>query len=90
MSLTLGTSRCKHCSSTHLYLIAPIAVSGVVLVIFIKLTDLTTAGGLINGLVLYANLVKASGYAYFTSTSNAYLDFLQTFVDWLNLDLGIL
>ena len=90
MSLTLGKSRCKNCSNTNLFLIAPFAVSGIVLVIFIKVTDLTIANGLINGLILYVNLVKANDYAFFTTTSNAdYLNFLQVFVDWLNLDLGI-
>ena len=89
-SLTLGKSQCRNCSSVHLYLIVPFAVGGVMLVIFIKVTDLTIANGLINGLILYANLVKANDYAFFTTTSNAdYLSFLQAFVDWLNLDLGI-
>ena len=90
VSLTLGKSRCKNCSNTNLFLIAPFAVSGIVLVIFIKVTDLTIANGLIKGLILYANLVKANDYAFFKTTSNAdYLSFLQAFVDWLNLDLGI-
>ena len=88
-SLTLGTSQCKQCSNSNLYLLVPFAVSGVVLVIFLKLSDLTTAGGLINGLILYANLVKAGSYVYFPATSSIHLDFFRVFIDWLNLDLGI-
>lgn len=90
MSLTLGESHCRHCTNTHLYLLIPFAISGVVLVVFIKVTDVTTAGGLINGLIFYANLVKASSYAYFTtSTNTGLISFLQIFIDWVNLDLGI-
>ena len=88
-SLTLGISRCKQCSNSNLYLLVPFAVSGVVIVIFLKLSDLTTAGGLINGLILYANLVKAGSYIYFPATSSTHLDFFRVFIDWLNLDLGI-
>ena len=90
MSLTLGISQCKDCSNEKLYLVALFAIGGVVLVIFIKVTDLTTAGGLINGLILYANFVKASGYVYFTpNSSTTYLKFCRIFIDWLNLDFGI-
>ena len=90
MSLTLGESHCRHCTNTHLFLLIPFAISGVVLVVFIKVTDVTTAGGLINGLIFYANLVKASSYAYFTtSTNTGLISFLKIFIDWVNLDLGI-
>ena len=90
MSLTLGISQCKDCSNENLYLVALFAIGGVVLVIFIKVTDLTTAGGLINGLILYANFVKASGYVYFTANSSTtYLKFCRVFIDWVNLDFGI-
>ena len=87
-SLTLGRSHCKKCSNSNLYLLVPFAASGVILVVFLKLSDLTTAGGLINGLVLYANLVKAGCYTYFPR-GYAHLEFLRVFIDWLNLDLGI-
>ena len=87
-SLTLGMSQCKQCTNNNLYLLVPFAVSGVVLVIFLKLSDLTTAGGLLNSLILYANLVKAGSYTYFPPTSTN-LDFFRVFIDWLNLDLVI-
>ena len=90
MSLTLGTSQCRQCSNTNLYLLAIFAFGGVALVTFLKVTDLTTAGGLINGLILYANLVKSGTYIYFPPTSNViYLKLLKVFVDWVNLDFGI-
>ena len=87
-SLTLGASQCKQYTNNNLYLLVPFAVSGFVLVIFLKMSDLTTAGGLHNGLILYANLVKAGSYTYFPPTSTN-LDFFRVFIDWLNLDLGI-
>ena len=90
MSLTLGASKCRQCSNNYLGLLAVFAVGGVALVTFLKVTDLTTAGGLINGLILYANLVKAGSYIYFPySSSSTYLQPFQVFIDWLNLDLGI-
>ena len=70
-SLTLGKPQCRKCSNVHLYLIVPFAVGGIVLVVFIKATDFTVAGGLINGLIFYANLVEASENAYFATTSNS-------------------
>ena len=87
MSLTLGASKCRQCSNNHLGLLAVFAVGGVALVTFLKVTDLTTAGGLINGLILYSNLVKAGSYLYFPYST--YLQPFQLFIDWLNLDFGI-
>ena len=90
MSLTLGTSQCRQCSNTNLYLLAIFAFGGVALVAFLKVTDLTTAGGLINGLILYANLVKANSHVYFPSDSGTpYIKYFKIFIDWLNLDFGI-
>ena len=90
MSFTLGASKCRQCSNNYLGLLAVFAVGGVALVTFLKVTDLITAGGLINGLILYANLVKAGSYIYFPySSSLTYLQPFQVFIDWLNLDLGI-
>ena len=87
-SLTLGTSQCITCSNKNLYLLTLFAAAGVALVVFFKVTDLTTAGGLINGLVFYSNLVKAGCYTYFPSNV-IYLTPFQVFIDWLNLDFGI-
>ena len=38
-SLALGTNQCLHCSNTHLALLLPFALAGVVIVCFIKVID---------------------------------------------------
>ena len=85
-SVALGTSQCLKCSNNYLSLIVPFAVSGVVLVFFIKILNLTPAHGLINGLIFYANIVKANEYIFFPQKQT---NFLTVFISWLNLDLGI-
>ena len=64
LSLALGTNQCLHCPNTHLALLLPFALAGVVLVCFIKVIDLTMSQGTLNGLVFYANIVKAMNTCY--------------------------
>ena len=86
LSLTLGTNHCLHCPNTHLALLLPFALAGVVLVCFIKVIDLTISQGTLNGLIFYANTVKANEYLLFTEKLASPL---AVFIAWLNLDLGI-
>ena len=86
LSLALGTNHCLHCPNTHLALILPFALAGVVLVCFIKVIDLTISQGTLNGLIFYANVVKANEYLLFTEKLTSPL---AVFIAWLNLDLGI-
>ena len=85
-SVALGTSQCLKCSNNYLSLLVPFAVAGVLLVFFIKVLNLTPAQGLINGLIFYANIVKANEYIFFPQKQT---NFLTVFISWLNLDLGI-
>ena len=62
LSLALGTNQCMHCPNTHLALLLPFALAGVVLVCFIKAIDLTISQGTLCGLIFYANVVKANEY----------------------------
>ena len=62
LSIALGTNHCLHCPNTHFALLLPFALAGVVLVCFIKVIDLTISQGTLNGLIFYANVVKANGY----------------------------
>ena len=57
-SLAIGSSRCMKCPDNYstLLLIAFI-VAGVVVVMFIKVLDVTVATGTINGLILYTNII---------------------------------
>ena len=86
LSLTLGTNHCLDCPNTHLALLLPFALAGVVIVCFIKVIDLTISQGTLNGLIFYANTVKANEYLLFTEKLASPL---AVFIAWLNLDLGI-
>ena len=86
LSLALGTNQCLHCSNTHLALLLPFALTGAVVVCFIKVIDLTLSQGTLNGLVFYANVVKANEYLLYNEKQT---NPLAVFIAWLNLDLGI-
>ena len=86
LSLALGTNQCLHCPNTHLALLLPFALTGAVLVCFIKVIDLTISQGTLNGLVFYANVVKANEYLLYNEKQT---NLLAVFIAWLNLDLGI-
>ena len=86
LSLALGTNQCLPCPNTHLALLLPFALAGVVLVCFIKVIDLTISQGTLNGLIFYANVVKANEYLLYNEKQ---INPLAVFIAWLNLDLGI-
>lgn len=88
LSQILGSSRCKRCSNLMLLAIIPIViVSGLSLIAFLMIFNLTVSAGTINGLVFYANVIRAQHSMFFTpEISNS---FLSKFIAWLNLDLGI-
>ena len=61
--------------------------SGLLLVTFLMLLNLTVSVGTINGLIFYANIIRAQHATFFTpDISNS---FLSKFIAWLNLDQGI-
>ena len=87
LSSVLGTSNCKKCSNIWLLLILPFALVGVILVLSLTVLNLTISTGTINGLIFYANIIRANTATFFPGHSaNA---FLSWFIAWLNLDLGI-
>ena len=86
LSLALGTNQCLHCSNTHLALLLPFALTGAVLVCFIIVIDLTISQGTLNGLVFYANVVKANEYILYKEKQT---NPLAVLIAWLNIDLGI-
>ena len=81
-SVTLGGQKCSECSNMYLLLLFPLTASGLVLVAVLFVLNLTVTEGSINGLIFYANVISMSQYS---STSSR----LNTFIAWLNLDLGI-
>ena len=84
LSLVLGSNGCQHCSNAHIALLLPFAISGIVLVFFIKVTDLTVSQGTLNSFIFYANVIKTNEYLFFPQKTP-----LTVFISWLNLDLGI-
>ena len=92
LSLAIGSSRCIECSDNYgiLLLIAFVA-AGILLVLFVKILDLTVSIGTINGLIFYANIIWANQSTLFPphADTSVLLQFLKTFIAWLNLDFGI-
>ena len=87
LSHILGSSNCKECSSYFLLLFPVFIFAGIALVVFLMLLNLTVSVGTINGLIFYANIVRANQAIFFPRGTNN--EFLSIFIAWLNLDLGI-
>ncbi len=86
LSLALGSAQCLPCSNDYLALLIPFALAGFALVLFIKVLNLTVADGTLNGLIFYANIVRANQGAWIPANDT---NILTVFIAWLNLDLGI-
>ena len=86
LSLALGSAQCLKCSNKYLALLISLTLAGFVLVLFIKILDLTTSKGFINGLIFYANILKPNEHIFLPQTNT---NPLTLFIAWLNLDLGI-
>ncbi len=86
-SLILGGTECRQCTDIYLLLLIPFALAGILLIVFLSLTDMTVAAGTINGLLFYANIVSENKATFFPP--QAAEGFLSVFIAWLNLNLGI-
>ena len=88
LSHVFGTSACRECSSLWALLWVPVIVfAGIALVVLLIVLNLTVSVGTINGLIFYANIVRANHATFFPpNTTNS---FLSWFIAWINLDLGI-
>lgn len=89
-SMTVGSPRCEVCSNITLLVLVPMyLLSGLLLVILLMLLDLTVSANVatINGLVFYANIIRAQHTNFFNhGNSNS---FLSLFIAWINLDQGV-
>ena len=91
-SLALGTSNCLRCPDRSLPLLLAFAAAGLLLVILLLKCNLTVSVGTVNGLTLYANIVRVNNAVLFPAAvvnSNPFSSFLSVFIAWLNLDFGI-
>ena len=84
-SLILGNSRCQKCSNMYLLFLVVFAVAGILLVAFLSVLRLTVATGMVNSIILYANIVQANRSIFFPANS---MNVLTVFIAWMNLDLG--
>ena len=88
LSIALGNSRCIRCTNPSIALLLVFITAGVLLVLLIKVLNLTVSVGTINGLIFYANIVGANQATFFPS-GHMISKILTVFISWLNLDLGI-
>ena len=90
LSLSLGSSRCLPCPSYWPVLLITITIAailaGIALVAFFLILNMTVAGGTLNGLIFYANVVHANESILLPFQMR---NFITVFISWLNLDLGI-
>ena len=84
-SLMLGSSRCGECSNTYLALLLPFASAGIALVVFLSILRLTVATGMINGVILYANIIQVNKDIFFPTNNR---NIVTVFIAWMNLELG--
>ena len=87
-SQVLGTSKCKICTNSRLPLIPfLLALAGAALVVCLALLNITVTVGTINGLIFYANIIKATDAFFFPQLASESV--FSVFIAWLNLDIGI-
>ena len=63
-SLVLGSLTCKICSNTYLIFILFIMLTGLLLVVFLFISNLTVTTGTINGIILFVNIVEMNGHLF--------------------------
>ena len=89
LSLALGTSKYIPCTNYWLLLLVDFAVAGAALVFLLVICNLMHIHWRNNQWShLYANLVQISRAIYIPTQKHSN-DFLEVFIAWLNLDLGI-
>jgi len=88
-SLLLGTLGCLKCENTYLALIVVFVIAGLLLVLVLKLLNLTVSVGTLSGLIFYANIVHANQDVFFSSREETASIVSTVFLSWLNLDFGI-
>ena len=85
-SLMLGGSRCDICSNASLALLLAFVTAGLALVAFLTFLKLTVTTGMLNSLILYANIIQVNRRLFLPLNQ---VNILTVIIAWLNLDLGI-
>ena len=89
LSTVFGSSNCQQCSKIFLLLIISITMTGLLLVLMLFALNLTVTDGIINGFILYVNIISINIPVIFTDLELNHLTATYTFISLANLDLGI-
>lgn len=85
-SRTLGSSNCEECSNVSLAFVLVFVMSGFVLVALLFALNLTISGGMLGGIIFYANIV----YVNYTSFYGIdYTSFILAIFSFINLDFSL-
>ena len=87
LSMVFGSSRCMKCTNVHILITIIIIVAGIVLVVLLYLLNLTVTKAIINGMMLYTNIISINNSVFLIN--NQSFKPLQIFISCINLDLGI-
>jgi len=85
LSAVFGSSQCVLCSDVYLFIIIPIAITGILLVFVLFIFNLTVINGTINTFVFYANILSINTSMF----SSGCQPVSCVVVSLVNLDLGI-
>ncbi len=87
-SLTLGSADCEDCTNNIFSIITiGFAGAGILLVLLIKVLNLTVADGYINGFIFYCNIVWVNKGMFLPPGTTEKV--LRVFLAWFNLDIGV-
>ena len=87
-SLTLGNLNCALCENRYISLLLFFMGAGIIVVAVSLLLHMNISTGILNGLILYANLVNISKDQFFPP-QKVKVNLLTVFLSWMNLDFGI-
>ena len=85
-SRVLGSAKCKKCTNAYVSLVILFAIIGIAVVWGLSFFNLTVSTGLINGIILYANIIKVNCDIFYPTINKD--NFLSLIIAWINLDFG--
>ena len=96
LSKVFGSSHCVDCMSHYsvlraLGLVLAFTTSGILLVLFLGVLDMTVTEGTLNAIIFYMNVVSVNRSTFFgppKGGNTVPMKVLKVFVSWMNLDLG--
>ena len=84
-STVFGSSKCKKCTNKHLTFILLVMLTGILLVMFLFVCNLTVTTGTVNGIILFVNIVEINGHLL--DLQNRLVDPLLSYLVTANLGM---